>query len=108
MLWVDPFRGFIRMVGVPRTQPLIAETLSDGGVRSSREIGEITGLPKSALRECLRRCWVAGLVLQSERPLYESERLNNGRAGRPRNTRPFHLSDQLPVLRLAVSPGELF
>ncbi len=76
---------------------MIAEALSDGRVRSSREIGEITGLPKPALWECLRRCWVGGRVLRSERPLYKSERLNKGRAGRPRNTRPFHLYSLRPA-----------
>ncbi len=79
------------MVKVPATRRLILGALGDGGVRSSREVGEITGLPKSALWEGLRRCWVGGLVLRSDRPRYESERLNKGRAGRPRNTRPFHL-----------------
>ncbi len=51
----------------------------------------LTGLPRFALWEGLRRCWVKGLVLRSERAIYEPERLNKGRAGRPRNLRPFHL-----------------
>ncbi len=79
------------MVKPPSTQRLIAGALIDGRVRSSREIVEITGLSKPASWEGLRRCWVGGLVLRSEQPRYESERLNKGRAGRPRNTRPFHL-----------------
>ncbi len=32
-----------------------------------------------------------GLVLRSERPVYERKRLNKGRGGRPWNVRPFHL-----------------
>lgn len=65
--------------------------LADGGVLSSREICRLTGIPSFALWEALRRCWVKGLVLRSDKPVYERERLNKGRAGRPWNVRPFHL-----------------
>ena len=58
---------------------------------SSRQIGHEICLGKFALWEALRRCWIKGLVLRSERPFYEPERLNKGRAGRSRNLRPFHL-----------------
>jgi len=60
-------------------------------VLSSREIGRATGLSKFALWEALRRCWIKSLVLRSEKPFFEQERLNKGRAGRSRNLRPFHL-----------------
>ena len=65
--------------------------LADGSVLSSREIGQLTGVPKSALWEALRRCWGNGPVLRSDKPVYEREKLNKGRAGRPWNLRPFHL-----------------
>jgi hypothetical protein len=65
--------------------------LADGRVLSSREIGGVVGLSKFALWEVLRRCWIKGLVLRSEKPFFEPERLNKGRAGRSRNLRPFHL-----------------
>jgi hypothetical protein len=74
----------------PVSQRRIVAVLADGSVLSSREIGKTIGLSKFALWEVLRRCWIKGLILRSEKPFYEPEKLNKGRAGRSRNLRPFH------------------
>ncbi len=75
----------------PISQRKIVGVLADGSVLSSRQIGVATGLSKFALWEVLKRCWANGRVLRSDKPIYEPERLNKGRAGRSRNVRPFHL-----------------
>ena len=76
---------------LPVSQRRVLSVLVDGGFLRSRQIGGLTGIPKSALWEALKRCWVKGTVLRSELPIYEPERLNKGRAGRSWNVRPFHL-----------------
>jgi len=75
----------------PISQRKIVGVLADGSVLSARQIGVMTGLSKFALWEVLRRCWKNGLVLRSDKAIYEPERLNKGRAGSSRNVRPFHL-----------------
>ncbi len=79
-------RGFKTLGRVPVSQRKIVGVLVDGSVLSSREIGQLTGVSKNALWEALRRCWVDGLVLRSDKPFYEQ-----GRGGRPWNVRPYHL-----------------
>ncbi len=82
---------------VPVSQRKIVGVLVDGSVLSSRDIGRLTGISKFALWEALRRCWVKGLVLRSDKAVCERERLNKGRAGRPWNVRPFHLYTLKPA-----------
>jgi DNA-binding MarR family transcriptional regulator len=73
------------------SKSLIVSVLADGKPRSHRDIVRETGLSDAAVWCALGRCWKAGLILRSRKPLYESERIFKGRAGVSRTTRPYYL-----------------
>ncbi len=50
-----------------------------------------TGLEEGQVWACLRRCWHKGVVLRSERPIRETNRVLKGRAGIRTNLRSYHL-----------------
>jgi len=50
-----------------------------------------TGLEEGQVWACLRRCWHKGLVLRSEHPIRETNRVLKGRAGVRTNLRSYHL-----------------
>ncbi|MEM1757308.1 MAG: hypothetical protein QW770_04690, partial [Candidatus Bathyarchaeia archaeon] len=77
------------MVG--RTVEAVLRVLSDGVPRSYRDIVASTGLGLRAVEGCLYRLWRRGLVLRSEKPFMESERVFKGRAGVSRNLRKYYL-----------------
>ncbi|MEM0254146.1 MAG: hypothetical protein QXK78_06280 [Candidatus Bathyarchaeia archaeon] len=77
------------MVG--RTVGAVLRVLSDGVPRSYRNIVVSTGLGLRAVEGCLYRLWRRGLVLRSEKPFMESERVFKGRAGASRNLRKYYL-----------------
>ncbi|MFQ6077456.1 MAG: hypothetical protein ACE5Z5_15230, partial [Candidatus Bathyarchaeia archaeon] len=73
------------------TRDLVLSVLSDGVPRSCRELVEETGSSRSQVYSCLFRCWRRGLVLRTEKTVYEHERVFKGRAGVSSHTRPYHL-----------------
>jgi len=79
------------MVRPSRTKDLILSSLGDGKPQSHRDIRKATGLSGSAVANGLLRCWMGGLLLRTEEPIYEAEKVFKGRAGFSSNTRPYHL-----------------
>jgi len=66
--------------------------MSDGKPRSTREVTERLGVTARAAESACCRYWKAGLLLRSEKPLHEANRVFAGRAGTSYNTRSFYLS----------------
>lgn len=64
--------------------------LSDGKPKTSKEIVTSTGLSKPAVWSAIRSCWEKGLVLRSEKPIYENRKKFRGRLGYRKNTRGFY------------------
>jgi hypothetical protein len=50
-----------------------------------------TGLEEGQVWACLRRCWHKGVILRSEHPIRETNRVLKGRAGIRTNLRSYHL-----------------
>ena len=65
--------------------------MSDGKPRSTREVTERLGVTARAAESACCRYWKAGLLLRSEKPLHEANRVFAGRAGTSYNTRSFYL-----------------
>ena len=65
--------------------------MSDGKPRSTRGVTERLGVTTRAAESACFRCWKAGLLLRSEKPLHEANRVFAGRAGTSYNTRSFYL-----------------
>ena len=89
------------------TKKRILSVLVAGEPRSCREVIEETGLSQSRVYKGLRRLWMAGKVLRTERPLYRHERVFRGRRGVSLHTRPFHLYLLRPEDREEVVLEEL-
>jgi len=70
---------------------LVLSVLGDYKPKSAREIVRATGLSWASVYCCLSRCWKRGLILRTEKLIYESERVFRGKGGLSRNTRPYHL-----------------
>ena len=73
------------------TRDKILGALAAGEPLSSREVILATGLSRSQVYKGLHRCWRAGLILRTERPIFRRERVFKGRGGSSAHTRPFHL-----------------
>lgn len=79
------------MPGRGRTERALLAILSDGEPRSRIELVKETGLTSKAVGSALYRLWRAGIILRTEKPIYESVRAFKGRAGTRKNTRAYHL-----------------
>jgi DNA-binding MarR family transcriptional regulator len=84
---------------------LILSALGDHRPKSCRQVVEATGLTRSSVYNALYLCWKQGLVLRTEKPLYQRERIFKGRGGVTQNTRPYHLYLLRPVGRDSVDIG---
>jgi len=73
------------------TQRKVMAVLSDGSPRSHRQIVDETGLTDKVVESALWRLWKSGLILRTEEPLRERDRVFRGRAGIRSNLRSYHL-----------------
>jgi len=74
-----------------RTSHEILALLADCRPRSHKEIIQATGLPKKAVEGSLYRLWRSGIILRTEKPLMEAERIFKGKGGVTRNLRKYYL-----------------
>jgi len=74
-----------------RSVSQILAVLGDHKPKSARDIVEAAKLSRSAGYSVLYRCWKKGIILRTEEPIYEHERIFKGRGGVSQNTRPYHL-----------------
>jgi len=79
------------MGGYHPTRDLVLATLADGKPKASREILNAHGLSRSQVYNALLLAWKRGLILRTDKPLYQHERVFKGRAGVSQHTRPYHL-----------------
>lgn len=68
----------------------ILSVLSDGKPRTSKEISDETRLTQPSVWRGILRCWEKGLVLRSEKPIFEVSEKLRGRLGYRRNTSSFY------------------
>jgi hypothetical protein len=73
------------------TKDSLLSLVSDGKPRSTREVTERLGVTTRAADSACCRYWKAGLLLRSEKPLHEPNRVFAGRAGTSYSTRSFYL-----------------
>lgn len=73
------------------TKRRILGLLADGKPSSSREIIEESNLSKKAVECSLYRLWREYLILRSDKPKMETQRIFKGRGGISRNLRKYHL-----------------
>jgi hypothetical protein len=83
----------------------VLDVLADGRPLSTMEASKKTGLTRSQVGNALMLAWRRGLVLRTAEPAYEAERVNKGRAGVSRHTRPYHLYLAKPKGRGEVKLG---
>jgi len=85
--------------GHGQTERAILSVLSDGKPRSQRDLVRETGLSAKSVEGALYRLWRKGVILRTERPIYEVEKVFRGRAGVRKNTRGYHLYLYMPGRR---------
>ena len=73
------------------TRDTILGLLSDCKPRSFNDIVKETGLGKKSVEGALYRLWREGVILRTEKPFMESQRIFKGRGGITRNLRKYHL-----------------
>ena len=73
------------------SRELVLAALAEGVPKSSREVGEVTGLNQGQVYNTLFLCCKRGEVLRTEKPIYRHEGIFKGRAGVSRHVRPYHL-----------------
>lgn len=69
----------------------LLNAMKDGKPKSSQEIVRATKLGPGAVWSALNEYWKKGLLLRTEKPIYEASMVFKGRAGIKRNTRGFYL-----------------
>jgi hypothetical protein len=69
----------------------LLELMSDGKPRSSRDVAEQLHFTARAAESVCYRCWKAGLLLRTEKPIHERNSKFVGRAGHRYNTRSYYL-----------------
>ena len=89
------------------TERRVVACISDGKPHSHREIVKKTGLGRGPVWACLRRCWQKGLLLRTERPIRETNRVLKGRAGVRTNLRSYYLYLLDPKHRVHMDIGDL-
>ncbi|MFC1803989.1 hypothetical protein ACFL0D_08515 [Thermoproteota archaeon] len=72
------------------TQDKILVSLSEGVPLTSNQIVQKTGLTKHSAWSTLKRCWENGLILRSQKPIFESKKKFRGRKGYRTNTRSYY------------------
>lgn len=77
-------------MGNKRTQDLILRALLDGTPKSCREIMNEMGLTRSQVNAGLYRCWRSGMILRTEKAIYEHKTVFKGRGGTSRYLLPYH------------------
>ncbi len=88
------------------TRDKLLDLMSDGRPRSSRDVAQRLLFTDRAAESVCYRCWKAGLLLRSEKPIHERNSSFAGRAGHRYNTRSYYLfilqngSDEMEVERL--------
>jgi hypothetical protein len=70
---------------------IILDSMRDGNPKSAKEILKITRLAKRKVWDSLPYWWKRGLLLRSEKPLFENQVVFKGRSGFKRNTRSYYL-----------------
>lgn len=78
-------------MGRTATRDPILKTLMGCDPISCREIVSETGISSNRVYKSIDRCWRAGLVLRTEKPIHVQERVFRGRNGSVQHTRPYHL-----------------
>ena len=73
------------------TKNLILQALIEGEPKSAREVVSFTGVSKETVWNTLSYLWKRGLILRSEKPFFEPNKVFKGRAGIRRNTRAYYL-----------------
>ena len=68
----------------------IVSVLSDGQPRTSRQVAEATGMKGTSIWRPLHECWRRGLILRTEKPIYERFETFRGRRGFSKNTRAYY------------------
>ena len=63
------------MPGHGQTECAILSVLSDDKPRSQRDLVRETGLSAKSVEDALYRLWKKGVILRTERPIYEGERV---------------------------------
>ena len=79
------------LVRLGSTERKIVAVLSDGGPRTRRQIVEETGLTDKAVGSALYRLWKRRVVLRTEKPLREADRVFKGRGGVSPHLRSYNL-----------------
>lgn len=74
-----------------KTIERILTLLSDGKPRKSSEIIKELKVTGPSGWGALKRCWMAGAIMRSEKPIIESKERFRGRRGFTRNTRNYYL-----------------
>jgi hypothetical protein len=69
----------------------LLDLMSDGKPRSSRDVANPLSFTDRAAESVCYRCWKAGLLLRTVKPIYERNRKFAGRAGSRYNTRSYYL-----------------
>lgn len=65
--------------------------LSENKPLSAREIAKSTGITEKNIWDGLSYWWKMGLLLRSEKPIFENKEIFRGRRGMSRNTRSYYL-----------------
>lgn len=69
----------------------LTRALSENKPMSAKEIAKCTGLDKKNVWDGLSYWWRKGLLLRSEKPIFENKEIFKGRRGLTRNTRSYYL-----------------
>lgn len=73
------------------TRDKVLALFSDGEPKAHRDVVRATGLSEPAVWRALYNYWKEGLLLRTEKPIFEALRTFRGRAGIGRNTRAYYL-----------------
>ncbi len=79
------------MVALGRTGERIIKLLGDGEPRKSNDIIRELGLTSPSGWGALKRCWIVGVIMRSEKPVVERRERFRGRRGSTQNTRNYYL-----------------
>ena len=88
--YTDPYCEVVVVPFGPSQQKIIT-ILVDGKPRSQRILVKESRLSSKAVESVLRRLWINGSILRSERPIKQHQVILKGRSGLKRNLRSYHL-----------------
>ena len=78
------------------SQQKIVSILSDGKPYSQRDLAKNTRLGSRVVECALKRLWMRGIILRTEKPIRKHQEVFRGRAGYGRNLRSYHLYVSAP------------